>query len=215
MLFKIVILENYSLFCTGIRVILEQGNEFEIAGEARDIDELMHHAEHVIPDVIILDLLHCNNAGLEALRKIKRAFPGVPVLLITSFELSDCFSEHISLGVKGFIFSNSTPAELLKAVRKLCRGGEYFPNTVHKIYIEAIELYEAGRKALLRRRALTDRESAVLRCISLGLSHKEIGEKLYISPRTVETHKRNILAKLNLKSTAELIKYAIHHQVTK
>jgi DNA-binding NarL/FixJ family response regulator len=210
---KIVILENYSLFSSGIRSILEQVEEFEVIDEARNLDELLHHVITKTPDVIVLDLLHCQNAGLDTLRRLKRVLGGIPVLLITSYDFADCFTEHILLGVKGFIFSNTTSAELIKAVKKLTRGGEYFPNQVTKIYKQVHDLYLKGKKILFKKKNLTERESTILRCLSLGLSHKEIGEKLYISPRTVETHKRNILSKLNLTTSADLIKYAVHHQM--
>lgn len=210
---KIVILENYSLFASGIRSILEQEQEFEVIDEARDLDELLQHVITKTPDVIVLDLLHCQNAGLETLRRLKRVLGGIPVLLITSNEFADCFTEHILMGVKGFIFSDASSAELVKAIKKLTRGGEHFPNQVTKIYKQVNDLYRKGKRILLGRKNLTDRESAVLRYLCLGLSHKEIGEKLFISPRTVETHKRNILSKLDLSTTADLIKYAVHHQM--
>ena len=207
---KIAILERYALLGSGIRSILINEVECEVIAQAKTSTELIASLGNNLPDVIIIDIMSTDNSGIKPLRKIRRVFPKIPVLLIVSSHYADCFEEYIRLGAKGFIFNTSNGEELVTAVKKLKNGKEYFTNRVWKVFKDSIQL---GNKHRNNTQKLTDREVSVIRLFSSGLTYKEIGAQLNISPRTVETHKRNILSKLKMHSTAEMVKYAIRNNL--
>ncbi|MCK5853331.1 response regulator transcription factor [bacterium] len=210
---KIAILENYALFSSGIKAILIETDGFEIVGEAKSTEELLFLLGETTPDVIIIDILHFDNEGIRPLKKIKRNFPHVPILLIIGQNYAYCFEDYLSIGVKGFIFKDACAAELTKAVKKLSKGEEHFRKSVWEILKKAIQSHKSCKKTRKNGTKLTDREISVLKLFCQGLTFKEIGLKLYISPRTVEAHKKNILSKINVRTTAEMVKFAIRHRI--
>ncbi len=207
---KVAILERFTLFGSGIKSILQEEDRCNVIVQTETTDELFDELGETVPDVIIIDILHGDNSGIKPLKKIRRSYHNVPVLLIVSQDYVDCFEEYISMGVKGFIFNNSSGKELVKAIKKIENGGEYFGKKVWSIFKSSIQSHKYQKKS---QHSLTDREVSVLKLFSNGLSYKEIGINLNISPRTVETHKRNILSKLKINSTADMIRYAYRNHI--
>uniref|UniRef100_UPI003216639B response regulator transcription factor n=1 Tax=uncultured Draconibacterium sp. TaxID=1573823 RepID=UPI003216639B len=183
---------------------------FDVIAESTSATELCSKIGDQTPHVIVVDIIHAENSGVKPLRKIKRCFPKVPMLLIVSPHYSDCFEEYIRMGVKGFVFNNSTGKDLINAIQKLKNGEEFFETKVWNIFKASIQTRKYNAKTTTQ---LTDREVAVLKLFSRGLTYKEIGASLNISPRTVETHKRNILSKLKINSTADMVKYAYRNHI--
>ena len=207
---KIAIVENFHLYSSGIELVLNELEDIQVVVKAKNIDELVQKTDSMIPDVILMDILHSENSGVKPLKKMKRMFPKASVLIITNEDYADRFEEYIRIGVKGFIFSDADSEELKKAIKKLNNGDEYFPKNVWNILKNVIQ---SGKKTSKKNDGLTDREINVLKLFTQGLTYKEIGLKLNISPRTVETHKKNILSKLKIKSTAAMIKYAFQNNM--
>jgi DNA-binding NarL/FixJ family response regulator len=212
-IYHVAILEPYLLYGQGIKSMLSESEELQIICVAKKADELIENISEKKPYIVVIDILHCDNAGLKILKKIRRLFPHLPILLITGSQYADCVREQINLGVNGFIFHNASPDELKKAVIQLSMGGRYFRKKIWKKFKETIQLTNPNEAHPQNEHILTDREITVLKLFCGGLSYKEIGNKLFISPRTVETHKKNILSKLKIKSTAEMVKYAFHNQI--
>ena len=210
---KLAILENYSLFNSGIKPILERDGECEIIQVAKNIDEFMQKFITNKPDVIIVDIIHCENEGIKPLKKIRKSFSKIPILLIVSEDYANFFEEYIALGIRGFVFKDSSPKELIKAIKKLSKGEDYFHKNVWIILKDFIRTRKSGKNGKKNKSVLTNREVSVVKLFSKGLTYKEIGSDLNISPRTVETHKRNILAKLNIRSTAEMVKFALNNHI--
>ena len=207
---KIAILERFALLGSGIRSILLSEVECVIIAQSKTATELLVSLGDKVPDVIIIDIMSTDNYGMKPLRKIRKELPRVPVLLIVSAHYADCFEEYIRLGVKGFIFNTSHGDELVAAIKKIKDGKEYFPNKVWKIFKDSIQLRKQKKGTDQR---LTDREVSIVKLFSNGLTYKEIGAQLNISPRTVETHKRNILSKLKMSTTADMVKYAYRNNL--
>jgi len=207
---NIAILERFALLGSGIKAILKSKVECVVVAQSKTSTELLASLRDLMPDVIVIDIMSTDNSGMKPLRKIRRALPKVPVLLIVSSHYADCFEEYIRLGVKGFIFNTSNGEELVAAIKKLKNGKEYFPNKVWKVFKDSIQLGKQQKNTVQK---LTDREVTVIKAFSNGLTYKEIGAQLNISPRTVETHKRNILAKLKMHSTADMVKYAYRNNL--
>lgn len=208
---KIAILDNFPLFTSGLKSILYEVNYFEIIAEAEKHGELIKLIGNSKPDILIFDILHSHNAGLKSLRILNRKFPNVPVLLIVSEEFSDYFSEYAQFGGKGFIFKEDRGTDLIEAVKTLCRGEIYFPAESRKRY--RLAAYKLDKPSINKIHDLTNREITILKLFCRGLTYREIGEKLFISHRTVETHKKNILRKIKAGSKAEMIRYAYHNQI--
>lgn len=211
---KIAILEKYPLFSSGIKLMLAGVEDFSIIAVASDMNELELKLAEQRPEVLVVDALHCHNAGIHVLKTIKQHFPDLPVLLITSEDYLDCFRDYFDLGVKGIVYYNDSEADLINSIKELNRGQVHLRKNALKIFQKRRKNGEPVRYAQERKHILTRRELSVLRLLCKGLTFKEIGKKLFISPRTVETHKKNIMAKMEVHSTAAMIKYATHHKMT-
>ncbi len=207
---KIAILDKFTLFASAIRAVLRESNGCDVIVQAVDCNDLFKQLKNVKPDVIVVDVIHGDNSGMRNIKKVRRTYPKVPVLLILSENYSDCFEEYLRLGVKGFVFCDATGNDLIEAIKKLKDGGEFFRKKVWEMFKTSIQKRKYSKK---KDQVLTDREVAVLKLFSSGLTYKEIGKSLNISPRTVETHKRNILAKLKINSTADMVRYAFHNRI--
>ncbi|WP_340114248.1 response regulator transcription factor [Maribellus mangrovi] len=211
---KIAILENYSLFCSGIRPVFNEISDFEVAAEAKHVRDFTPLLKECKPDVIIIDVLHCDNDGILAIKKIRAKKSKTPILLVVSKDYSEHFENYIAMGVNGMVFNSSGAEELILAVKTLMDGGDYFPP---RVWILLKEMLRSKRKDIVPDKEtttmLTNREVDVLRLFCKGYTYKEIAYDLNISPRTVETHKKNISTKINVRSTAEMVEFAIQNNL--
>jgi len=209
---KVAILENYSLFCSGIRSVLEESGEYTIVFESKTINEFIDELKTQKPDVIIIDIIHCLDEGISSIKKIRRKTSRIPILLVLSTDYSDYFEEYIGLGVNGFIFNDAGSGMLVNAIKTVQSGDDHFPPRVWQL----LKSYLRTKKASATfedRNILTNRELTILKLFCKGYTYKEIGAKLNISPRTVESHKKNIQTKLSVRSTAEMIEFAYQNSL--
>jgi DNA-binding NarL/FixJ family response regulator len=210
---KIAIIENYALFSSGITKILNEIETFNVVSEAENVEQMQLHLGEIIPDVIVFDIIHHSDAGIKSLKRIRRLFPKTSLLLIVSEDYGLYFEEYIHLGVRGLALSNVSSAQLIKAIHKLENDEDYFTLDVWNILKENLRSGKSGFLSPKLKPKLSDRETDVAKLFCEGLSYKEIGNRLNISPRTVETHKNNILSKLNLNSLADIIKYTMLNSI--
>lgn len=210
---KIALLENYSFFGSGIKALVESIANCTIIIESESVDDLLLEIHKNRPDLIIVDVLHCEKDGIAPLQKIKKNFNSIPVLIIISMEYSDCLEDYITLGVKGIIFKDAGPDQLSNALETLKSGKDYFPEKVWELLKDVLRSRKSLKISSEDKPLLTKREITVLKEVCKGLTFKEIGKNLNISPRTVETHKKNIATKLELKTTAEIIRYAMENNL--
>jgi DNA-binding NarL/FixJ family response regulator len=205
--FTVVLADDHAMFRQGIRRILEELPGVEILGESGDGLELLKLLKKTSPDLVILDLSMPNLRGMEAVREIKAISPKIKILILTMHKEREYLYFALKAGVNGFLLKEDADSELLKALDAIRREKlhvsplltEYLPGLLGHLYSRKAEFADI----------LTDREKQVLKLIAEGKSSREIGELLYISARTVQNHRVNIMRKLNLKKTADLIKYAI------
>lgn len=209
---KILILVNFSFFNSGIKSILEKA-EFQLVGEVSHWDGLFDFLKSITPDIILLDFLHYHDDDVKSLKTLRNDYPEIPVLLFINEDSPDLLRDFIVMGIIGFVFSDTTLQELIKAIDRVAGGHEYFPNGISKLLKDTLQSDRRFHKMIHHSDLLTLRELEVCRLICNGYTHKEIGVELNVSPRTVETHKKNILSKLRIKSTAELIKYMIQNHL--
>ncbi|HYQ58203.1 MAG TPA: response regulator transcription factor [Draconibacterium sp.] len=209
---NIAILENYSLFCSGIRSVVEGEGKCKIIFESKTISEFLNQMKSGKPDVIIIDIIHCVDEGISTIKKMRRKTSKTPVLLVLSNDYSDFFEEYISLGVNGFVFNDSGSENLLNAIKTLKNGDDFFPPRVWQLLKKYLRTKKVSA-TYEEKKILTSRELSILKLFCKGYTYKEIGAKLNISPRTVETHKKNIQTKISVRSTAEMIEFAYQNNL--
>jgi DNA-binding NarL/FixJ family response regulator len=212
---KIIIADDHAVVRSGLRLLLESCPEFVIAGEASDGEEVIEITTAVKPDVIILDISMPKLNGFEAVKILKSRFPSIGVLILTIYDDEDYIHQMIKAGSDAYILKNAEKEEIFTAVRKVAGGERYFgPAVSEKIVREYVrKIISPEASDILQDIHLTSREIEVLKCIAQGLKSKEIAEKLYISIRTVNTHRNNIMQKLNIHDTAGLVRYAIENKM--
>lgn len=213
---KILVVDDHNLVRDGIVAMLSSCVDFEIIGEAQDGEEAINKAYLMKPDIILMDIYLPGMNGIEAARLIKSKLPAIKILFL-SMEVSQQYLEEvIKIGAEGYVLKDIRKNELAGAVRNTVAGTPYFSkgisDLVFKKYFEANSGEKEGKKAPPPEK-LTERELEIVKLLSQGLSKKEIADKLFISPRTVDAHRSHIMEKLELKSTVELVKYAIRNQI--
>jgi DNA-binding NarL/FixJ family response regulator len=212
--YRIVLADDHVMFRQGIKNILKRAKGLEVVGEIGDGLKLLELLKKVTPDMVILDISMPNLRGLEATREIKIISPDVKVLILTMHKDKEYMYNAISSGAEGYLLKEDADTELFAAIEKIRQEGRYIsPLLSGELTHELIQSSHKGQLTSLSD-SLTIREREVLKLIAEGISNKEIADLLYISIRTVEHHRANIMKKLNIKQTANLVKYAIHKGYT-
>lgn len=206
---KIAIIESNALFSSGIKKILNEVDDFKVVIDIENTESLHQHLNSITPNVIIFDILNYSNGGIKSIKDVRRLYPQTPLLLITSEANGPYFEEYIRLGVKGLVLNNASSNELIQAIHKLEIGEDHFKLDIWNILKDNIRSGNTRNLSAKSKSILSERERDVASLFCEGLSYKEIGKRLNISPRTVESHRNNILSKLQLDSLADLIKYSI------
>lgn len=199
----VVLGDDHPLVRQGVRRLLE-GREFEILGEASDGLEVIELAQRLHPDVILLDLSMPTLNGIGAMREIARVAPDAKVIVLTMHTEEHYILEALRAGVKGCVSKTQAPEHLLQAIREVCRGGLYLSPSVSGVVVQG---YLANTEAPYD--PLTDRERQVLQLIAEGKTTKEVAVILGVSVKTAESHRSSLMSKLDIHSTAEVVRYAI------
>ena len=207
---KIVIADDHVLIRQGLKKLIEENESLEVIDEAGDGLELLDVLDKTVPDLIILDISMPQLRGIEVISEAKRLCPDVKILMITMHKSEQYFLCAMSAGADGYLLKEDSDNELLIAI-DMVMGGEMYisPHLAEEFSDEVIKTYR--EKGVFPCETLTNREIEVLKLVAEGLTSKEIAELLSISIRTVEHHRANLLKKLNLKNTADLIKHAIQN----
>ncbi|MBI2460697.1 MAG: response regulator transcription factor [Candidatus Rokubacteria bacterium] len=204
---KILLVDDHAIVRAGLRLLLESQSDLAVVGEAASGREAIRAVKELRPDLVLMDVAMPDLNGLEATRRIKAEHAKVQVLALTMHENEQYFFQMLHAGAAGYVVKGAPPEELIGAIRSVTRGEAYLsPPLTRRLLDEYLDRVKEGQPAV---DPLTDREREILRLIAEGLTSKEIAAKLAISPYTVERHRANAMAKLNLHNRAELIRYAI------
>ena len=208
---RILIVDDHAIVRKGIRALLSESDGFEVVGEASDGGEAVRLAAESLPDVILMDLLMPVMDGIEATRQITGQRPGTHILVLTSFAADNKVFPAIKAGALGYLLKDSTPEELVRAIRQVHRGEP----ALHPIIARKL-LHEIAQPADLQPapETLTARELTVLQLIAQGLSNQEIADQLVVSEPTVRSHVSRILGKLHLASRTQAALYAVREGLT-
>jgi DNA-binding NarL/FixJ family response regulator len=206
---KIVIADDHALFRQGMRRILSEHADLEVVGEAKCGLNLLNLLKKVSPDLILLDISMPGLRGLEAISEIRRMRPNARIIILTMHRDPDYLLQAISSGASGYLLKEDAEKDLFSAIATVRKGGTYVSRLVAEDSMQDWAQMRRGEKHPEAAEPLTVRERQILKLITEGKSSKEIGGLLCISFRTVERHRANMMEKLNLKKTADLIRFAI------
>jgi DNA-binding NarL/FixJ family response regulator len=208
--YHLVLADDHVLFREGLERILEKKGDLEVVGQAGDGLELLNLLKKLTPHMIILDISMPNLRGLEAIHEIKGINPNVKILILTMHKDRDYLYQAIEAGAKGYLLKEDAEKELFSAIEKVRRGGIYVsPKLSEELVDDLAKSHSRNHWPYFKPDPLSPREKEVLKLIAEGKSAKETADLLSISVRTAEHHRANLMTKLNLKKTADLIKYAI------
>jgi DNA-binding NarL/FixJ family response regulator len=205
-LIRVLVVDDHPVWRSGVRNDLERSGRLQVVGEAEDGGEAIEMAREVMPDVVLMDLQLPHVSGVDATRAIVEDSPHVKVLVLSASAEEADVLEAVKAGASGYLLKSSRSDELVDAVTRV-RGGE----PVFTASLAGLVLSEFRRIATddATSPGLTPRENEVLKLVAKGYTYREIGEKLFISTKTVQNHVQNILTKLQLKKRYELMRYAI------
>lgn len=205
---KVLIADDHKIFREGIVSILQDVEDVEIVAQASDGREALQLLETIKADLILMDISMGDFSGLKATRLIKEKYPEIKVLVLSMHSEIQYIQELLEAGASGYLLKDGGTKELLNAIHTVAGGDTYYSREVSSALVA---YFTRGNQAAQDIKAipLTPREKEVLRLIAEEYSNQEIAARLFISIRTVDTHKRNLLEKLQLKNTAGLVKYAI------
>ena len=202
---RAVVVDDHAVVRSGIKLLLEREEDFEVVGEAGNAKDAVFAARAQQPDVILLDVVMPGESGIEVLPRLLKESPGTKVLVLSMQDDPNYVREAFAAGASGYVLKEAADEEVVAAVREIANGGRY----VHPALGARMVAAEAEARAAAEADPLSEREREVLRLLALGHTNQEIAKMLYISVRTAETHRAHIMQKLRLSSRAELVRYAL------
>jgi two-component system response regulator NreC len=210
---RVFIVDDHFLVRTGIISLLRDVPEIEIIGEAENGKIAIEQCKKFVPDVVLMDISMPDMSGIEATKYIKAANPGINILILTMHESEEYFYNSLKQGASGILNKNVNKDELITAIKAVAIGKRYIGNSISELMIDT--LMQKFEEDFINKQKeeviLTKREKDILFFIANGCSNQDIAEKLKLSVRTVETHKSNLMQKLNLKTSAALSHYAFEN----
>jgi len=211
---KILLVDDHEMIRRGLRTALESKNGWTICGEAANGREAIELAHRTIPHVVIMDLTMPELNGLEATRRISRELPETRILILTMHESEQLMHEVISAGAKGYMLKSDAGNLIFTAIERLAVGKPFFTCAAEemllKAYVSSVGMNGMGEKTA---EPLTSREREIVQLISEGKSNKSVAAALDISVKTADTHRANLMRKLNLHSISEIVRYAIRNNI--
>jgi DNA-binding NarL/FixJ family response regulator len=212
---KILLVDDHSLMREGMASMLREVKDFLIEGTVSSGEEAVNLAEELHPNVILMDIMMRGMTGIEAARWIKERDSKIKIILVSMEVNKDLIASGIKSGVDGYLHKDSEKEVLVEAIRTVYQGGRYFNEAITSLVFEDFYKHEKTGKPKEKKISndLTKREHEILEIVAHGKSNKEVADTLFISIKTVETHKTHILEKLGLRNTAELVKYAIKNNI--
>ncbi len=204
---KVLLVDDHQLIIDGLKSLLKNTDEIVVTGEANNGREALRLLDILNIDLVLMDIDMPVMNGIDALKEIKKVKPGIKVIILSMHDESGMIKNLLAIGADGYLLKSASQEELISAIKKVSDGNKYFSTEV------TLSLLNGSRENLQTSKQqveiLTSREEEILKLIAQGFSNKEIGVKLFISHRTVDTHRTNLMKKLNTSNIAGLISYAI------
>jgi two-component system response regulator NreC len=211
---RTLLVEDHALVRAGLRALLAGAEGLEVIGEAADGRQAVELAGTLKPDLILMDVAMADLNGIEAARQIRQTSPDVKLLMVSMHGSRQYIFESLKAGVNGYVLKEAAFTELLTAIGEVMNGGTYLSPKLSEVVMEDYVRRAQGHEAASELEKLSAREREVLQLIAEGKSSTEIAKVLEISARTVDTHRHNIMEKLEIHSIAGLTRFAIRHGVS-
>jgi len=209
---RIILADDHTILREGLKVLLEKQGNIKVVAEASNGQEAVSKTVEFQPDVVILDISMPLMEGLEATRQIRREAPNVRILVLTMHDDSEFFLQLLRAGASGYVTKKSVASDLINAVEAVYRGESFFCTSMSKTllsdYLRLVKNTEETEQE-----ELTPREREIVKLIAEGYTNQEIAELLHRSVKTIESHRANILSKLGVHDSIELVKYAVRKKL--
>lgn len=196
---RVFIVDDHYMVVEGIRSLLQTEREIEWMGHAMNADSCLAYLQQQQPDVILMDISMPGKTGIDLCKEVKEKYPSVFILGLSTFNQQSFIQKMMENGASGYILKNATQKELIEAIQMVAKGKTYLSD----------EVADRLKESINTQPVLTRREKEVLDLIAEGMTNNEIAEKLFVSVSTVDTHRKNLLTKLDAKNTADLVRLAV------
>ena len=205
----ILIADDHGVLRAGLRALLNAEPDLEVIAEASDGNDALRLASELRPDIVLLDISMPGPGGIEVTRRLKEALPELRVLILTAHEDESMLREAVQAGAAGYIIKRAVESELINAIHAVWRGDLYVHPAMTRALLRETSLFPVSAEPAVE--SLTPREIEVLRLIANGYTNGQVAKELNLSVRTVESHRANLMGKLELRSRVELVRYAMEH----
>jgi two-component system nitrate/nitrite response regulator NarL len=204
---NIFIVDDHQMVIDGLRLIIDTIEGFDIVGESTSAPHALDVLDTVNADILLTDVSMPEMSGIELTRLVKKKYPHIRIIALSMFSESQVVAEMIDAGISGYILKNTGKQELIEALNKVSSGQNYFGPDI------TLQLMKSFKRNQDETSRLTDREIEIIRMIEQDFGNKQIADMLFISERTVETHRKNILRKTNTQTVVGLLKYAYERKI--
>jgi DNA-binding NarL/FixJ family response regulator len=207
---NILIIDDHALFREGLKSIIGRDNRFKVVGEAGNGREGLRMAKKLKPDVVLVDISLPDRSGIQLTSEIRTLLPESHIMIVSMHSKIDCIAEAFQAGAKGYVVKESAGERLLQGLEAVGKGEYFLDSSVSHEVVKKLMKFPLKEAKItdVAYGTLTPREQEVIRLLAEGLATKEVAEKLFISPKTVENHRANIMKKLDLHSSLELFRFA-------
>jgi len=210
---KVILIDDHQIVRDCIKALIKDVDDIDIVGEMDCGEELLNSLPHLKPDILLLDISMPGMSGLDICAIVQKNYPEIKVIILSMYTEADFIHQSVKNGIKAYLPKNTTKKELINAIYTVMKGGVYFNNEVSHIMLNNYMAQTKTEKESEKISQLSAREMEVLMNFAAGFSNNEIADKLHISIRTVETHKNNIMHKLEIKTSIELVKFCIKNKL--
>jgi DNA-binding NarL/FixJ family response regulator len=204
---EIIVADDHNLVREGFCSLLKQNTDYHVIAEAKNGEEVLELLTKLKPQILLLDLTMPKLSGMDVLAIIQEQYPDIKTIILTMHEETQYATKCIQKGAKGYLLKNTEPTELYQAINTVSAGGAYYTPNISNVLLSNLALNKTPNELL------SEREKEILKLVIKGLSAKMVGDTLSISARTVENHKVNIMKKLKVNNTAELVSKAINEKL--
>lgn len=210
---RVMIADDHAVLRAGLRLLLQAEPDMEVVAEAANGRQAVDRARVSRPDVVLLDISMPEIGGLEVIQTLKRELPALKVLVLTMYDDPEYLRQALSAGASGYVLKRAADTELLSAIRAVHQGGTYLHPSHARLLLNGMLERERTKGTGQPHELLSEREKEIVRLVALGYTNQQIAERLYLSVKTVETYRSRAMEKLGLRSRAELVRYALEHNL--
>jgi DNA-binding NarL/FixJ family response regulator len=210
---KIILVDDHQMFRDGLKAILSDQPDIELIADLGSGQELIELLNSAVPDLILTDISMPEISGIELTEYVQKHFPQIKILILSMHSDEEYIIKALRAGANGYLPKETSITELLKAIQTIYKGENYFNKSISDTILNSISNKAEVKTDPSEEEKLTKREIEIIQLVVEGLSNKEIANKLFISIRTVDSHKNHIMQKLHLKSSVEMVKYALKHKL--